>query len=115
MNHTKTTLHVWGEKKRETLSITDGQGDVCPVPCALCPAPSALSLSARGKCLTWVLKGRNSQKEGLGHGQNLPLFPSGVDALTSPWLGFLCCKMEAATELSLIRCSVDAENQLYPS
>lgn len=78
MNHTKTTVHVWGEKrKREMLGITDGRGDVCPLPCTLCSVPSAsLSPSARGKCLVWALKGKSSQKGGLGHGQSPPLFPS---------------------------------------
>lgn len=67
-----------GKKEKEKCSVLlmgEEMFALSPAPSALLPSAS-LSPSARGKCLVWALKGKSSQKGGLGHGQSPPLFPS---------------------------------------
>lgn len=68
MNHTKTTVHVWGEKrKREMLGITDGRGDVCPLPCTLCSVAICLPVSLSQREMSCVgLEGQEQPERGTG-------------------------------------------------
>lgn len=91
-----------------------------PLHALLCAICLPVSLGQREMCLVGLEgqeqagKGRSRQQGGLGPTGARPSPPAG-GCSRQPVLGFLRYKMEAGTELSLIRCSTDAESQLYLS
>lgn len=97
VNHTKTTLRVWGGKEKEKCWVLlTGEGVFAPSPRTLLPAGRLpASLSQRGMSPVG-LAGQEQPAQARGHGWSPPLFPGRGVALASPWLGFLRHKMEAA-------------------